>query len=680
MGRLSRIRGLERPPSVAGSAGRPRSVARILIGYGMLSLIPVSMLGWALGISYRHEAQRRGLAEGRSEALIVAQTGVQPLLGAQSLSAGLTPTETASLRQLVVRAVGDRHVLRLRLRDLSGQVVFSDDGSGFNKPPEDEVLRAAQGAVVALITRVNTDGNDTGPAGVASVEVYLPLFSESPARQVGVLEMYLPYAPISRDVASGMNMLYRNMALGLGLLWLLLLVASWTMSRGLRKQVSLNAFQAEHDSLTGLPNRLLFHRRAEVASRDSRGAVLAIIDLDRFKEVNDTLGHRTGDELLAQIASRLASHIGLEDTVARLGGDEFGVILRGCTDPAGSLASIRAIAVNELEVRGLPLAVEASIGYVVAPEDGTDVDTLLQRADMAMYAAKASHEGCVRYDESQNQYDAANLTLIAELRDAIDGGQLVLHYQPKTTLTDGRVEALEALVRWRHPRHGLLGPDRFLPLAEQTEIIDKLTAWVIGRAAADMAELKTSGTEISIAVNVSARNLSRDDFASRVAQIIERWGLAPTRLIVEITETALLVDPARAARVLSELSATGVRVSIDDFGSGQTSLGYLSALPVHELKIDRSFVDDMLMNHGHAAIVRSIIELGHNLAMRVVGEGVETVGVLNALRNLGCDVAQGFLFARPMPLDELELWLAETQTTEAVRDDVPARVGSAPVA
>ena len=650
-----------------------RSAARILVVYGLLSLIPVSLLGAVLGVSLRHEAQRRGLAEGRSEATLVAQTGVQPLLGTQPISDGLSPTANTALRQLVVRAVWDHHVLRLRLRDLAGNVVFSDDGSGFNKPPEDEVFKAAGGKTVAQITRVNTDGNDTGPAGVSSVEVYLPLLGGSPERSIGVLEMYLPYAPISGDVSAGMAMLYRNMALGLGLLWLLLLATSWSLSRALRGQLSVNAYQAEHDSLTGLPNRLLFHRRAAKALGKADHAVLAIVDLDRFKEVNDTLGHGTGDELLTEIAARLEGHIGPGDTVARLGGDEFGLILRHCADPAAALSTLRTSALNALEVRGLPLAVEASIGYVVAPEDGTDVELLLQRADVAMYAAKSGHGGVVRYNDGQNHYDAANLTLIAELRDAIDADQLILHYQPKTTLAGDRVDAVEALVRWQHPIHGLLGPDRFVPLAEQTEIIDTLTEWVIRRAAIDMSSARApSGS--SVAVNVSARNLSREDFAPRVAEIIGTAGLPADRLIVEITETALLVDPTRAAKVLSDLTARGVRISIDDFGSGQTSLGYLSALPIHELKIDRSFVADMVLNGGHAAIVRSIVELGHNLGMVVVAEGVETVEVLSRLRDLGCDVAQGFLFARPMGIEDL--WVSLHDCGDAGTRDVAATAGA----
>jgi diguanylate cyclase (GGDEF)-like protein len=385
---------------------------------------------------------------------------------------------------------------------------------------------------------------------------------------------------------------------------------------------------------------------------------IAIIDLDRFKEVNDTLGHHNGDIVLAEIAHRLADSARPSDTIARLGGDEFGVILRDVRDPRDELIALRQVIDQEVEVSGLPLSLEASIGYVVAPYDGAEVDELVQRADVAMYMAKANHHGIVRYDPKHDHYDATKLELVAQLRHAIDDGQLVLHYQPKASLVDGRVDAIEALVRWQHPTHGLLYPDSFLPLAEQTDLIDKLTDWVLARALVETHGLRSGDQPLAVAVNVSARNLSSPEFADVVISTLRRLDVAADRLIIEITETALLSDPDRAATALASLSDFGVRISLDDFGSGQTSLGYLSALPIHELKIDKSFVLDMLTNRSHAAIVRSIVDLGHNLSLSVVGEGVENEDTLWMLRGAGCDIAQGFLLARPMPIDQLPGWFA----------------------
>jgi diguanylate cyclase len=330
----------------------------------------------------------------------------------------------------------------------------------------------------------------------------------------------------------------------------------------------------------------------------------------------------------------------------------------------------------EASISGLPLSIEASVGFVVAPEDGTDADELLQRADIAMYVAKVGRAGVVRYDPSQNNYDAANLGLIVELRRAIAEDELVLHYQPKTNLDDGRVEAIEALVRWEHPTLGLLPPGRFVPLAEQTDIIFDLTTWVLNRALEDLHRIPE---DIAVAVNISARSLSRGDFADSVVEALDRHHVPASRLIIEVTETALLTDPERAAAILRVLSQHGVRISIDDFGSGQTSLGYLSTLPVDELKIDRSFVSDMLESPAHKAIVRSIVDLGHNLSLRVVGEGVETSGVLTSLRSVGCDEAQGYLLARPMAFATLIAWLDKVFPPEgATEPSAPAPATATP--
>ncbi|HEV3451790.1 MAG TPA: bifunctional diguanylate cyclase/phosphodiesterase [Acidimicrobiia bacterium] len=663
------------------SVGAPRSAVRLFLTSAAISAVPVVLLGLVLAGNYRAQATDRGLAQGRSEAVLVARTTVQPVLAGSPLDRGLSPEERAGLARVVDRAVRGGDILRLRVRGLEGRVVYSDDGSGFDQTPEAEALRAAHSAVITRLTRLNGDSNDTGPKGVTAVETYQPLVAGTPARPVGVLEMYLPYAPISQDVTAGLHALYRDLAVGLLLLYIALFAISVRMSRGLRRQVALNAFMAEHDALTNLPNRALFHRRTEIAvtraRRRKRSVAIALVDLDRFKEVNDTLGHHNGDHFLVGLAERLAAHARPQDTVARLGGDEFGIILSDASEAEEVLRGLRDIIETEVEVNGLPLSVEASIGFVIAPDDGTDVHTLLQRADVAMYVAKAEHSGIARYDKAKDHYDAGKLELIAELRHAIDDGQLLLHYQPKTALARGTIDAVEALVRWQHPVHGLLYPDEFLPLAEQTDLIHRLSEWVLTTALTDLKGFGPTASDLAVAVNVSARDLGRADFATKVATVLARTGVPPQRLIVEITETALLVDPARAVTLLQELDRCGVRVSLDDFGRGQTSLSYLSALPLHELKIDQSFVGDMIENSAHAAIVRSVVELGHNLALRVVGEGVETPEVLTMLREAGCDEAQGFLLGRPMPADQLRRWMATAAPGPVTESDLEAVLADA---
>jgi diguanylate cyclase len=640
------------------------STLRLFAIFAAIMLVPVVLLGLVLATSYQREADRRGLDQGKSEALLMAQTAVEPILDGRPLSQGLNSSQTADMQRLVRTAVRSGDVLRLRLRDLDGEVVYSDDGSGLNKQAaddDDEALDAARGATVARVTTLNGDSADSGPPGPDSVEVYLPLVAGSPVHRVGVLEVYLPYAPIRADVDAGLDSLYRNLAIGLAALYVLLFGISFSVGRRLRRQVKVNAYMAEHDALTNLPNRALFHRRVHEALQRGRGTAqatsIAIIDLDRFKEVNDTLGHYNGDRLLAALSDRMAAHLRGLDALARLGGDEFGILLVGVSEPEEILTRLRQVIEHEVEISGLPVTVEASIGYVVSPEYGEDVDELLQLADVAMYVAKAQHAGVVGYNPSQNHYDAANLTLVSELRHAIDENELVLFYQPKVSLQDGRVEAVEALVRWQHPELGLLPPDRFIPLAEQTGLIDRVTEWVVVRAIADLSGWSEG---LSAAVNVSARSL-HPRLVLLLTNSLAAAGVDPSRLYVEITETALMTDPERAAVVLQDLHRAGIRISIDDFGTGQTSLSYLSALPIDEIKIDLSFISDMTVSVGHHAIVRSIVDLGHNLGLHVVGEGVESDEIASALTATGCEVAQGYLYARPMPAEGLSDWIVSRE-------------------
>jgi diguanylate cyclase (GGDEF)-like protein len=561
-------------------------------------------------------------------------------------------------------AIAAGQLVRVRVRDLAGTIVFSSDSLVPKGPPEDEVLEAAHGEVISSITHLNSDNNPTGPQGIRVAEVYQPLSVGSPARPVGVLEVYLPYAPIALDVTAGLGHLYLDLGIGLAVLYLLLAGISLSATRRLRHQVDRNAYLAEHDVLTGLPNRALFHQRiVDAAANAVRGGppvAVAVIDLDRFKEVNDTLGHANGDALLRELAARLSEAVGDGNTLARLGGDEFGLVLThpgDVEDVKATLTQLRRMLQQEVEVSGLPLTVDASMGFAICPEDGATVDSLLQHADVAMYVAKATHAGVVRYDETQDHYDSGKLALVGELRRAIAGDELILHYQPKASVSSGEIVAVEALVRWNHPDRGLLYPDAFLPIAEQTGIIDSLTRWVLATALAQVAEWGPAVDGLAVAVNISARNLSRADFADSVLAAVESSNVSADRVLLEITETALVADPDRAGRSLRKLAAAGIRISLDDFGRGQTSLGYLSTLPLHEVKIDKSFVLDMLDDRSHAAIVRSVIDLAHNLGFEVVAEGVETEQILAALTTLGCDIAQGYLLARPMPAGHLPAWL-----------------------
>jgi len=433
----------------------------------------------------------------------------------------------------------------------------------------------------------------------------------------------------------------------------------------LRRQAELNRHQALHDSLTGLPNRVLFHDRVsqaiQVAERDNAPFAVLVLDLDRFKEINDTLGHVTGDQLLLEVGGRLRTTLRGEDSIARLGGDEFAILLVGAAArPASDVASrIREALDQPLTLDGLPLRIDASIGIALYPAHARDVDGLIQRADVAMYLAKHNNLGSAVYDPELDLHQPERLSLVTELRRAIHERELVLYYQPKVQVRDGRVRGVEALVRWRHPERGLLGPDEFIDAAQETSLIGPFTRYVIDEALRQCQEWARAGHELMVSVNVSTRNLIDAQFPDDLAQLLDKWKIRPSLLELEVTETAVIADPFRMKPVLERLGDMGLRLSVDDFGTGYTSLGYLTRLPINELKIDRSFVSNMTRSDQDDVIVRSTIDLGRNLGLDVVAEGVESPEVLERLRSLGCDVAQGFLMSRPVPASELTSWLSE---------------------
>jgi diguanylate cyclase (GGDEF)-like protein/PAS domain S-box-containing protein len=430
------------------------------------------------------------------------------------------------------------------------------------------------------------------------------------------------------------------------------------------RQSELNEHQALHDGLTGLPNRTLFRDRIEqaiaVARREGGQLAVAMMDLDRFKDVNDSLGHHAGDALLVELGKRLRGVLRCSDTVARLGGDEFGVLIsnpRTDRDVAFVIEKVRGALEQPVTIDDLALPTEASIGIAMFPAHGQDVDTLLRHADVAMYSAKEEKTGYVFYDSSRTETDPARLTLVSELRRAIEERELVLYYQPKASLNNGEVRSVEALLRWNHPTRGLVGPDEFIPLAQQTGLIKPLTLFVLDEALSQCRAWKQGGTPLGVAINISIRNLLDAHFPELVRTLLEKWRVEPSMLELEITESTVLSDPVRTKRVLDRLSAMGVALSIDDFGTGYSSLSYLSQLPVNEIKIDRSFVMNMAQCENDAVIVRSTIDLARNLGLHVVAEGVETEEAWNELTNLGCTLAQGYYLSRPVPAAQLTEWL-----------------------
>ena len=433
-----------------------------------------------------------------------------------------------------------------------------------------------------------------------------------------------------------------------------------------------------HDTLTGLPNRALladrFKQALSAAERDGTSVGLLLLDLDRFKEVNDTFGHHYGDDLLLQIGTRLTGALRSADTVARLGGDEFAVLLpdvHHVGDATTVAATLQSALARQFHVAGVDLDVEASIGIAVSGEHSHDPITLMRHADIAMYVAKTQRLGVSLYDPSLDEHSATKLALVGELRRAMDCGELVLYYQPKVSIGSEDVVGAEALVRWQHPERGLVFPDEFIPMAEHTGLINPLTRHVLDLALAQARSWLDDGRPLPISVNVSARNLHDESLPATVATLLAKHDVPPHLLDLELTESAIMIDPVRARQMLQKLSALGVRLSLDDFGAGYTSLSQLTSMPIDEIKIDRAFVMAMVDDPGNALIVTSVIELGHTLGLTMVAEGVETAHALSALAGFGCDVAQGYHMSRPIPVADFDAWcagrlMAPTKTLDRV--------------
>jgi diguanylate cyclase (GGDEF)-like protein len=435
----------------------------------------------------------------------------------------------------------------------------------------------------------------------------------------------------------------------------------------LRNEAAAKEYQALHDALTGLSNRTMFTERLEASlAHQTGGSVVAVMlmDLDSFKEVNDTLGHDIGDALLQQIASGLAQAIGIRGLVARLGGDEFAMVIplaEGRSEVGAISREILAAAQRPVAIQGIVLEVRASLGVAIAPDQGSDTATLLRMADVAMYQAKASRNGVEIYDPNRDMYTTRRLLLVSDLHRALQTSSLELHYQPKAELASGQVTGVEALLRWTHSLYGVIPPDEFIPVAEHSGLIRPLTLWVLETALRQLAAWHRKGLHLTMAFNVSARSVVDTELVEDIDRLLSTTLMAPSDLTLELTESSLPASRSRSESVLTGLANLGVRLAIDDFGTGYSSLSRLKRLPVHEVKVDRSFVVNMVANHDDHAIVRSTIDLAHNLGLTVVAEGVEDEATWDRLNQLGCDTAQGYYVAQPLPAGVLESWLEERQ-------------------
>ncbi len=428
------------------------------------------------------------------------------------------------------------------------------------------------------------------------------------------------------------------------------------------------------DHLTGLPNRMLFHDRLQQAilgaRRETKPFALFIMDLDHFKDVNDTVGHHVGDVILQQVGQRLRDKLRKSDTVARMGGDEFAVLLVTVGEQHAEMAArmlLKALRAPFI-VEGQGFEIGASIGIALYPDHGRDVNTLTQRADVAMYAAKNNNSGFAFYSSELDEHMPNRLALMGELRHAVDREEFVVYYQPKVDLHSGQLTGLEALTRWRHPEKDIVLPDTFIPLMEQSGLIRSLTPWVLSAALQDCHDWHADGFDITVSVNLSTRDLQDPYIVDTLCDVIAACDGQPSWLELEITESAVMTDPVRAMEALGDIADMGIGLSIDDFGTGYSSLGYLKKLPVSVIKIDKSFVIGMKDDENDATIVRSSIDLAHNMGLTVVAEGVENADTFSLLTSLGCDAAQGIFISRPMPAAKLRSWLRGSPWSPGLRN------------
>jgi diguanylate cyclase len=629
----------------------PRLVLRFAIWTG----IGLALAAGAILLVVRHYNTVQAERGATLQARIIANTVLRGSLGKTDFDRPLSGARRNELDGLFERHVLGDGITLVNLYSPRGGITYSTDHRLIGKPLGDaaHLREALAGTVRGDVTSLN---------GRKALRTYAPVAVPGGA---GVAAVFHDYAPIAQAAQSTFLPVVGIFEAVLILLFAALVPILRRVSHRIRRQMEEIEHRAYYDALTGLPNRTLFRDRIEHALLASKRlgpeVTVMLLDIDRFKEINDALGHETGDLLLREFGERIRPTLRVHETLARLGGDEFGILLpTGSADEATLIAErVHDALTAPFALRGLSLEVATSIGIATFPHHGDDADALLQHADVAMYLAKQAHVGTTVYDADQDENDAARLTLAGELRSAIDGDQLVLHFQPKADLESGRIVGAEALVRWQHPERGFVPPGEFVPIAERTGLIKPLSRYVLAAALRQCATWNATGLELHVAVNLTIPDLLDLELPDRIEAMLIQTGVRPSQLELEITESTILADPFRVRQVLNRLNEMGLRLAIDDFGTGYSSLAYLKRLPVQTIKIDRSFVMEMCADASDATIVRSTIDLGRNLGLDIVAEGVETQEVWDALRAQGCTLAQGYLIGKPMPAEELVVLLEQ---------------------
>ncbi len=612
----------------------------------LANLVIIAALGAWLSATVHSTVQAEAVAESQRTAEVAASF-VQHTLPDATYVNGLTGTDRARLDE-IARATPE--LRSLRIWGLDGQIVYDSEGQRIGT--RQKVGRLLAGAYAGRTGgHLETARSPESPDGMeALLEVYVPLRAGVPESVVGAVELYLRYDGSAARASAAAARMVGMLAIGLAALWGALWWLALRVTHALRRRAEAERELAHTDELTGLPNRRALLTALDETFDSGAPVALLLLDLDRFKEVNDTLGHHVGDRLLRLVSERLLDTVPERGTVARLGGDEFAVLLPGTSadDAAAVSDSLVAVLERSFPLAGLQVGIGTSIGVAVAPADAAGAAELLKRADVAMYVAKGRSGGTAVYDSAHHQHSTDRLALLSELRTGLAAGELRLAYQPVWDLQkSGECVAVEALVRWDSPTRGPVPPSDFVPLCEGSSLVRDLTRFVLDEAFRQCRAWENAGTRLNVAVNLSAGNLGEADLPELVASLLAAHGLAADRVVLEVTESAFIPDPEGAALIVRRLVDLGVDIALDDFGTGWSSMSRLLELPIAALKVDRSFVADLPHGPG-GAIVRASTGLGHELGMFVVAEGIETTEQLARAVEIGCDVGQGYLLSVPL--------------------------------
>jgi diguanylate cyclase (GGDEF)-like protein len=633
---------IERPP-------------RLVLRFAVVTALCLGLGGAAILVFTRHLNTIQAEETAAKHAQLVAEDVLADRLRPSDFARPVSPRRRQDLDGFFKRKLLRPGTVLVSLSRADQLVTYSTDHMliGRREASATRTREALSGTLTSEVTSIPVDSGR-----LKVLRTYVPI---TVGANRGVVAIHQDYGPIHAAARKALLPVAGILEVVVVLLFALLLPLLMRVTRRLRKHAERIQHQALHDELTGLPNRLHFRNeilRALSAAGEEPVAVL-ILDLDRFKEINETLGHPSGDELLKACGERIGTVTSDGALLARLGGDEFGVVGPRMTtaEAAGLAEDIRRALETPFQVGEIPLVVEASFGISTFPENGSSVDEILQTADAAVSVAKDKRIGISVYDGTIEESTTNALTLVGQLRPAMERKELILHYQAQIAVETGKVTGAEALVRWQHPERGLLQPGAFVPFVERTGASKALSEYVLAEATGQLRSWCDDGFDVGVAVNLTMFDLLDVKLPEQIAALVERAGIEPHRLELEITESLIMGDPDRVRAVVEGLKEIGVRLAIDDFGTGYSSLSYLKTLPVDVIKIDRSFVMAMASDESDAAIVQSTVELAHNLGLEVVAEGVEDAETLERLAQYGCDFAQGYFIARPC--DVAEFWKSE---------------------